>query len=162
MDIYKAKQTENGEWVEGYYYKMNETTYAFAEDYEKNPIPIHHYILFERMTDWGLPNQMYQVEVDPETVCRCTGREDISGQKIYQNDIIESHLPDGRILALNMVVKYGTYEAYCPEDAEYMDSVGFYVSAEGYSDMPLGPTEEYAKVIGNIFDNPELLEEDAE
>lgn len=37
------------------------------------------------------------------------------------------------------------------------DSVGFYVSAQGYPDMPIGPLEDYAKVVGNIFDNPELI-----
>lgn len=141
MDIYKAKQTENGRWIEGYLMDENRINRPYLDTGSR---------LYE------------EFEVMPETICRCTGREDISGQKIYQNDIIKSHLPDGRIPALNMVVKYGTYEAYCPEDAEYMDSVGFYVSAEGYSDMPLGPTEEYAKVIGNIFDSPELLEEVAE
>ncbi|MDE6232160.1 MAG: YopX family protein, partial [Lachnospiraceae bacterium] len=99
------------------------------------------------------------IEIDPETICLCTGKEDISGKIIYQGDIIESHLSNGQISALNLVIKYGAYKAYCPEDKEYMDSVGFYAEAEGYQDMPIGPTEEYAKVIGNIYDNPELLAE---
>lgn len=63
--LFKAKQIDNGKWVEGYYYKMSETTYCFKEDYERKPVPEHHYILQERMTDWGLPNQMIQIEVDP-------------------------------------------------------------------------------------------------
>lgn len=49
--LFKAKRLDNGEWVEGHYYKMPETTYCFKEDYEKNPVPIHHYIVFSRMTD---------------------------------------------------------------------------------------------------------------
>lgn len=32
---------------------------------------------------------------------------------MYERDIIESHLGES-ILALNMVIKYGTYQAYCP------------------------------------------------
>ena len=39
-----------------------------------------------------------------------------------------------------------------------MDNVGFYVSVKGLPDMPLGPVEDYAKVIGNILENPELTE----
>lgn len=88
---------------------------------------------------------------------RSTEKHDISGKEIFEGDIIEGHTPNGQILALNMVIRYGTYQAYCPVDREYMDSVGFYVSAPGYPDMPVGTLEDYAKVIGNIFENPELL-----
>ena len=52
--LFRGKCIDNGEWVEGYYYKMSETTYCFKEDYERKPVPEHHYILQERMTDWGL------------------------------------------------------------------------------------------------------------
>lgn len=86
-----------------------------------------------------------------------TGRMDITGLEVYEGDVIESHL-GGRILALNRVVKQGSYQAYCPVDKQYMDNVGFYVSAKGLPDMPLGPAEDYAKVIGNILENPELTE----
>ena len=86
-----------------------------------------------------------------------TGRLDITGLEVSEGDVIESHL-GGRILALNMVVKQGSYRAYCPVDKQYMDNVGFYVSAKGLPDMPLGPVEDYAKVIGNILENPELTE----
>lgn len=82
-----------------------------------------------------------------------TGLKDIHGTDIYEGDIIESHL-EGQILAENMVVKYGTHQGYCPVDRQDMDSVGFYVSVPGLPDMPLGPTEDYAKVVGNIHENP--------
>lgn len=87
---------------------------------------------------------------------RSTGRHDISGREIFEGDFIESH-QNGKILDVLMVVKYGTYEAYCPADKCYMDNVGFYVEAIGYPQMPLGPLENYAKIIGNIFENPDLL-----
>ena len=28
-----------------------------------------------------------------------------------------------------------------------------------HGDMPLGPTEEWATIVGNVFDNPEMLEQ---
>lgn len=43
--LFKAKRIGNGKWVEGYYYKMSKTTYCFKEDYERKPVPEHHYIL---------------------------------------------------------------------------------------------------------------------
>ena len=71
--LFRAKRLDNGKWIEGYYYKMAETTYCFKEDYERHPVPEHHFIVFTRMTDWGLPNQVCVVEIDPNTLCRFTG-----------------------------------------------------------------------------------------
>lgn len=98
------------------------------------------------------------VDEDTHILQRSTGRYDMSGLEVYEGDIIESHL-GGKALDINMVVKYGTYQAYCPNDQGYMDSVGFYVAAESLPDMPVGPLEDYALVIGNICENPELLKE---
>lgn len=39
--LFKAKRKDNGKWVEGYYYKMSETTYCFKEDYERKPVSEH-------------------------------------------------------------------------------------------------------------------------
>ena len=99
----------------------------------------------------------FPLRSDTHILQRSTEKNDISGKEIFEGDIIESHVTGGRILALNMIVQYGTYRAWCPIDKEYMTNVGFYVSVPGLPDMPLGPTEDYAKVIGNIFENPELI-----
>jgi hypothetical protein len=87
---------------------------------------------------------------------RSTGKNDISGQEVFEGDVIESHL-GGQLLSESLVIKYGTYQAYCPVDNCYMDSVGFYASGRNLPDMPIGPLEDYAKVIGNVSDNPELV-----
>ncbi len=100
----------------------------------------------------------YPLSSETHILQRSTGKNDISGKEVFEGDIIESNLPDGRVLDLNMVVRYGTYQAWCPVDQVYVDSIGFYVSASGYPDMPIGPLENYAKVIGNIFENPGLIE----
>ena len=135
-EIRRAKRKDNGKWVTGYYW-CNET--------DKK-----HFIISRK--------RLEIVEIDPATLCRCTGRQDLSGEEVFQGDIIES-IMNGIILAGNMVIRYGTYQSYCPVDEEFMDSIGFYVSRSGCPDMPLGPLEEYAKVIGNIFDPPDLVEE---
>lgn len=146
--LFKAKRKDNGEWVEGYYYKMSETTYCFKEDYERKPVPEHHYILQERMTDWGLPNQMVQIEIDPETLCEFTGRCDKNGKRIWENNILMAHLD----------------ESY-PEDATY-ETVEWNVNGWGTREKGsvdreyLGEFDlEHYEVVGNIFDNPELLQE---
>lgn len=96
------------------------------------------------------------VELENVVLMKNTGKQDISGEFVYEGDFIESH-QGTQILNILMLVKYGTYEAYCPADDEYMDNVGFYVEAAGYPQMPIGPLSEYAKVIGNVYENSEWL-----
>lgn len=145
--LFKAKRKDNGKWVEGYYYKMSETTYCFKEDYERKPVSEHHYILQERMTDWGLPNQIVQIEIDSETLCQFTGLCDKNGKKVWENDILMAHLD----------------ESY-PEDATYETvewNVAGWVTHETDSTDRQYLDEfdlEHYKAIGNIFDNPELAQ----
>lgn len=80
--------------------------------------------------------------IEEKSVRRYSEKQDIEGKMIFEGDSIESVLN-----GLTMTVRYGEYEAYCPEDEEWMTTVGFYAEAEGYRNMPLGPTEEYARVI---------------
>ena len=145
--LFKAKRIDSGKWVEGYYYKMSETTYCFKEDYERKPVSEHHYILQERMTDWGLPNQIVQIEIDSETLCQFTGLCDKNGKKVWENDILMAHLD----------------ESY-PEDATYETvewNVAGWVTHETDSTDRQYLDEfdlEHYEAIGNIFDNPELAQ----
>ena len=100
-----------------------------------------------------------QIEMQNCKNRRSTNRYDISGQELKEGDVIEIHVGIDKILADHFIVKYGTYQGYCPVDNEYMDSIGFYVFGKNYPDMPIGTPENYAKGIGNIYDNPELIME---
>lgn len=81
-----------------------------------------------------------------------TGKTDKEGKPLFAGDVIEN---DNR---LRFEIRFGEFTMYCPVDDCMMENVGFFCVADGYyEDMPLGPTEQYAKKIGNVRDNPELV-----
>lgn len=150
--LFKAKRIDNGKWVEGYYQKMSETTYCFKEDYERKPVSEHHYILQERMTDWGLPNQIVQIEIDSETLCQFTGLTDKSNKKIWENDIV-NHNGEYALVKFGMYCSSFDYGSY---------NLGFYVDfpEETFYRKELGYWRRKVETSGNVFDNPELLQEE--
>lgn len=152
--LFKAKRKDNGKWVEGYYCKLDETTYCISEDYERHPVPTHHYILYETMTDWGLPNRFLQYEIDPTTLCQYIGLNDKNGRKIWENDIVTITLEcdDYLIPSETGIVEYsyGQYElkVKAPDGQEAYSNL--------INKLSEAPFE--IEKLGNIFDNPEMLE----
>lgn len=101
--------------------------------------------------------RVFTFEIDPSTLCRCTEKEYMDSLVAYEGDIFESQA-SGDL----MILRYGTYQAWCPVDRCYMDSVGFYAECKGYPDMPIGDLKDYALKKGNIFDSTNLYRGDAE
>lgn len=97
---YKAKALDHDRWYEGYYFKYPETTYCVAEDYKDSDPRILHCLIFHTVTDWGLPNKLEYVEIDPSTL------EAID--KTEENDIP----PNARMAIINIVNKHKTRKKF--------------------------------------------------
>ena len=96
-------------------------------------------------------------KVEPETVGQFTGRTDKNGKKVFEHDVIRHHFGDEI-----GVIRFGQYRNPFGDD-EFGGHVGFYVDwiAGTYPQTlrkDLGYWMQMVEVIGNIHDNPELLE----
>lgn len=136
--LFRGKRIDNGEWVEGCYAECNGKTFIGIDI----SISIDEFEVFcTPIIRW--------IEVDLETLCQFTGLCDKNGKKIWENDILMAHLD----------------ESY-PEDAAY-ETVEWGMS--GWATREAGSTDrqyldkfdlEHYEVVGNIFDNPELVKEE--
>lgn len=104
-------------------------------------------------------------EVDENTICQFTGLTDKNGKRIWENDILQYSYdyPDSPWLKAkglsNADIKYHTGQVF------WSDWRGSWaVCGKGTSQMTNSDVFTYSRnpnrveVIGNIFDNPELLE----
>lgn len=143
--MFKAKRIDNVEWVEGNLINLDaDSGYCYIVPAFKNAstLPIN----------WLIADRM--ILVDPKTLCQFTGLCDKNGNKIWENDILKAW--DDQYAQ----VKFGLYNPGCAI-REY--NQGFYVvfSKESFLRKELGYWCKEFYVRGNIFDNPELLQEES-
>ena len=128
--LFRGKRTDNGEWVEGYLCECHH------KDTGKYDYAIQE--MFE--------NGYIMHEVIPETVGQYTGLTDKNGQKIFEGDIVKGDReyftythPYGRV-----IYDGGQFLIAFDDVLEDIECLGAWANA--------------VEIIGNIYDNPELLE----
>lgn len=154
--LFRAKRIDNGEWVEGSY------SYTFNEN---KTCPI---VGIMAENHWIVEKDGNLVLIDKNTICQFTGLIDKNGNKIWENDVLRGH---GNPKDLAKVV-FGEFYVIEVESLENIDSViGWHtevIPTDALSKcepfcLPMPLKDFYIvrsefEVIGNIFDNPELLE----
>ena len=116
--LYRAKRTDNGEFIEGLLTIMWGQFHIINPDDENTAYPI-----------------------DDSTICQCTGLKDKHGKLIFENDIVRC--------GKNCTVTWcDTFASWRLNTSGWMYSHFF-----GEACKP-----EDVEIVGNIFENPELLE----
>ena len=133
---FRAKRLDNGKWVFGV-----PIPNSYGDRVFFIPLLLTDKIAypFERLVDWV-------VEVTPETIGQYTGLKDKNGVEICEGDIVET-VYNGEVFA--GVVVYDLSEV----DFKVTDGKEKY----GRNFQYLAGNDEN-EVIGNIYENPELLE----
>lgn len=144
--LFKAKQIDNGEWIEGSLIDLDiDSGYCYiVQPYKKASILPIIFLITDRMK-----------LVDPETLCQFTGLCDKNGKKIWENDIVKT------VSDIYAPVKFGLYTTgFALEECNQ----GFYVDFpdETYLRHELGYWNNKVEAKGNIFDNPDLLQEESD
>lgn len=152
--LFRAKRIDNGEWVEG------DLVHSV---YKINDVCVGKY---------GTEVGMHQV--DESTICKCTGLKDKNGKKIWENDIVD-------FLGHKCRVKYecGSFGIAYRECIDW-EEIEYHICSVTGCDNALCACENdnfislweiywnfndeddclsTVDVIGNIFDNPELMHE---
>lgn len=135
--VFRGKRKDNGKWIEGYYFKK-------LNPHTEDGFPLCHGIA-------DLPP--FGAEVIPETVGQFTGLVDRNSKRIFEGDII-------------------LFEDESPSNYEYHDCTEMRCGEMKFGDGQFYLTNRIAVemddliydekldgvIVGNIHDNPELLE----
>lgn len=151
--LFRGKRIDNGEWVIG--------NLVLSDDADNSwkaiIIPTTNSRMFAREDCAGDLGFEHWFRVDLSTICQCTGLKDKNGKLIWENDIVKDLFSD-----VCAQIKYGSYQNCF--DSTKTEHVGFYVGWSGKhtkryrKDLGYWINMVDAEVIGNTFDNPELLE----
>ncbi|MCK9327700.1 MAG: YopX family protein [Bacteroidales bacterium] len=129
---FRGKRVDNGEWVFGNVIGVD-CSYVIAQN------------MFEWVENSGLQGGDWW-HVIPATVGQFTGLRDKNGKEIYEGDIIKISTADRNHRIQEVIFKDGAFCGYSDKKACKYTYLDVLIRAHG------------VEVIGNIYDNPELLE----
>ncbi len=151
--LFRGKRKDNGEWVEGVFFPPANTIITFCNSGSKEAPNFDDY------------------EVIQETVGQYTGFSDNNGKKIFEGDIVRYcdengyYVEEDTVFIWKVVLECGAFGIGCDSElpldfAYWCDNDNFVSLWEIYWNMNCcgGGKLPMLEVIGNVYDNPEMLE----
>ena len=138
--LFKAKRKDNCEWVFGNRIDDGVTGQVFIHTVGNSVNES------DKVGEEGCL-QFVAFEVAPDTICQCTGLKDKNGKLVWENDIVRT-VYDGNEHIYQVV--------WDESELDFKATNG----KENYkSNFEYLPCCDEIEILGNCFDNPELLEE---
>ena len=128
--LFRGKRIDNGEWVEGAYFPAKDGALICTNIAAGTPVDETAMCIA-----WS---------VDPDTIGQYTGLIDENGDRIFEGDLIT--IPGSKRQGLPAPVKWSNFDAR------------FEICRRGFNPICLDGGDGIYEVIGNIHDNPELME----
>jgi uncharacterized phage protein (TIGR01671 family) len=133
---FRGKCTQSRKWIYGYYFHI--------------PKPVN-------VSQYFIQSGINRFSVFPETIGQFTGSKDKNGKEIYEGDIVKRIAEIFNFEELDETKRYTNEEEVSV--IEYRSN-GFWVKNEGFGWEGENLWDwEQMEVVGNIFENPELLKE---
>ena len=133
--LFKAKRLDNGEWVEGSLISTEDNSGFILRSKTKALIP--------KGTNTFCSTECY--EIDQTTLCQYTGLTDKNGKKIWENDIVRNE--EGDIGVVQWFEEHAAFMIW-----NKTKNCVCYLAENDFLKI---------EIVGNEFDNPELLEVEA-
>lgn len=141
--LFKAKRIDNGEWVQGdLVYDDSDKLYRIITEI--------HYSTGTCLTTDNAPR------VDISTICQCTGLKDKNGNLIWENDVVKKEFYTDYDNCANSEEYIGIVKV--ADCARLVKNIRGKCTRSIFEAMSYWEDVKYFEIIGNVFDNPELLE----
>lgn len=129
--LFRGKRLDNGEWVYGYYVHLG-------------PVSCQRAYIIPEYT-----SAIYVKEVDPSTVDQYTGLMDKNDKRIFEGDIVSTDIARPYLI---VEFRDGCFMFNCNDGGKDYYDIMLPILEDAQTEY------KYGEIIGNIHDNPELLE----